>query len=362
MSGARDLSEVRALLQLDAMPAVGLRTIVRLVEEFGSARRALAAPRGLFNRVGGGRVSTGRADPELLELIDHGLAEAARIGMSVRSWRHSVYPEAFHHLADPPPVLFLRGDESLLSRPGVTIVGARKATERGRDIAYRLGAGLARAGVTVVSGMALGVDGAAHRGTLSVGGATVAVLGRGADQPYPRSHGSLFREILGSGLVVSEFLPGTPALPHHFPRRNRLLAGLAHTVVVVEAAKRSGSLITVEHALDLGLDVFAVPGPIDHPSCEGSNALLGDGALPVVSIQDFVARFSERSDSDAGEDFTLDGMQGDVFSGLAMHPIHVDDVASQAGLTVPETLAVLTSLELLGYVEQRPGLRFKRAA
>ena len=362
LSRAGDLQEVRALLRLDAMPDLGLRTILRLVEEFGSGRRALSAPASVFDQVCGRRLSGGRRDPALADRVDAGLQEAARFGMAVRSWRHPRYPEAFHHLADPPPVLFLRGDESLLSAPAVTIVGARRVTERGRDVAHRLGAALARADVTVVSGMALGVDGAAHRGALAAGGKTVAVLGRGADRAYPRSHTSLFKDILKTGLIMSEFLPGTPALPHHFPRRNRLLAGLGHTVVVVEAAKRSGSLITVEHALDLGLDVYAVPGPIEEPNCEGSNALLGDGALPLLSIQDFVGPFASQGTPSEPEPLDLDETQGRIYDGLQGQPLHVDVVAAQAGIPIPEALAVLAALEILGFVEQSPGLRFRRAA
>ncbi len=353
--------EVTALLQLDAVQGLGLRTLRRLVEEFGSAQAALEAPPHLFRRITGAVPLEGRHDAGTRERVVAGLGEARRLGMHVRCWTDPLYPEAFHHLADPPPVLFLRGRESLLTSPGVTIVGARRATERGRDTAFRLGAALARGGVTVVSGMALGVDGAAHRGALSTSGDTIAVLGRGADRPYPRSHAALFRDILARGLVVSEFLPHTPALPHHFPRRNRLLAGLAHTVVVVEAARRSGSLITVEHALDLGLDVWAVPGPIDQPACEGSNALLTDGARALVSIADFVARVGGAEEPASPVEPPLDGVERSLYRELEAGELHVDRIAAGAGLDVPETLAVLAGLEVRGWVTQGPGLRFRRA-
>lgn len=357
-----DLAEVRALLQLDATPKVGLRTLKRLVEEFGSARQALRAPAHLFGRVAGSVAVVSRLDPEVLTRVEHGLHEAERLEMTVCTWRDPLYPEAFHQLSDPPPVLFLRGDVTLLKTPSVTIVGARRATARGRDVAQRLGAALGRAGVTVTSGMALGIDGAAHRGALSRGGKTIAVLGRGADQAYPRTNRGLFEDIIAKGLVVSEFLPGTEALPHHFPRRNRLLAGLAHTIVVVEAAMKSGSLITVDHALDLGLDVYAIPGPIDEPSCEGSNALLADGATVLVSVNDFVSRVAGAHVAATAPPVDLSSAETAVYDGLADRPRHIEELAGQAGMEVPQALAVLTALELRGFVEQRPGLRFRRAS
>ena len=353
--------ETRALLQLDATPGVGLRTLARLVDVFGSAGAALAAPSAAFARVAGRDPAARRGDPVIAQAVQVGLAEAETLGMSICTWRDQTYPDAFRQLADPPPVLFLRGREEILGKPGVTIVGARKATSRARDVARRLGSALARAGVTVVSGMALGVDGAAHFGALEADGDTVAVLGRGADRAYPASHHRLFGDILERGLVVSEFLPGTPALPHHFPRRNRLLAALAHTVVVVEASRRSGALITVEHALDLGLDIFAVPGPIDQPSSVGSNALLADGARPLVSIEGFVRDLvgdrEERPERLDGPG----GTEGRLLSGLSDGPQHVEELADRVGLDVSEVLALLAALEMQGWVEQCPGLRFRRA-
>ena len=209
--------------------------------------------------------------------------------------------------------------------------------------------------------MALGIDGCAHQGALDVGGGTLAVLGRGPDRAYPASHGRLFRDIVAEGLVVSKFLPGTPALPYHFPRRNRLLAALGQAVVVVEASRRSGSLIMVEYALDLGVDVYAVPGPVDQPTCEGSNALLAAGARPLVSVERFLEELGVGS-SGPSERPQPGGDEGLLLAGLDCSPAHVEELAAMVGLGVSDALALLAELEVKGWVEQRPGLRFERAS
>ena len=385
--------EVAALLLLDRLPGVGPRTVRRLTERFGSGQRALqAGARAFAGAVGAGGAGAARArrDPELRAEVVRGLARARELGMGVWSWTDPRYPACLTHLADPPPVLFLRGNEGLLERPGVAVVGARRATHRGREVARRLGAGLASRGVTVVSGLALGVDGAAHAGALAAAGPTTAVLGGGADRASPRSHATLFRRILAEGLVVSEFLPGTPPRPHHFPRRNRIVAALARAVVVVEAGERSGALITVDHALDLGRDVWAVPGPIHTPSCAGSNQLLTEGARALVSVEAFVAEVTgtsagearrdpegpspssrhrspdEERDSSSGRAVPAEALEADpslaaVLATLAEGDQAVESVAGRAGVTTARALAILTRLELLGQVARLPGQRFRRA-
>jgi DNA processing protein len=328
-----------------------------LIEHFGSARAALASG------VAGSTAATAAARQEAAGAA----CRAAALGMTVLLHTDPGYPQRLRHLADPPPLLFLRGDPGLLEASGVAIVGSRRATARGRNVARKLGAAVAGAGLPVVSGMALGVDGEAHRGALDVSGPTIAVLGRGADAPYPAAHRGLFRDILRDGLVVSEFPPGKPALPHHFPRRNRILAALARVVVVVEAGEKSGALITVEHALDLGLDVFAVPGPIDLPACRGSNGLLADGARPLVSVTSFVreelgvAPADGRGDGAATPSEVGDGDEGRVLACLEDGTASVDHVASTVGLDVRSALTVLSRLELRGRVERVAGMRFRRA-
>jgi DNA processing protein len=284
------------------------------------------------------------------------------LGIDVCAWTSAGYPQSLLHLHDPPPVLFLRGRRDLLGHSAVTVVGSRRATTRARDVAERLGHALARAGVTVTSGLALGVDGAAHRGALAAKGDTIAVLGRGPDAPYPEAHRKLFRDIVAEGLVVSEFMPGTPPLPHHFPRRNRILAALSQAVVVVEASATSGSLITVDHALDLGIDVWAVPGPIEVAACEGSNRLLSDGARPLVSIAGFVQALTGLSAEPSSQMELVPEPAGRLLSGLGSETLGVDQLAGKVGMSVAETLALLTEMELGGWVLQMPGMRFRRAA
>jgi DNA processing protein len=353
--------EVRARLILGALPGVGPAAVLRLTRAFGSAAAALRAPARRFNRVTGLARAHLRDDGELVAAVDNALAVADRMGMGVVALGAPDYPARLLHLTDPPPVLFVRGRSELLAGGGVAIVGSRKSTQRGRDVARRLGRALAARSIPVVSGMALGVDGAAHQGALDAEGPTVAVLGCGADRAYPRGHARIFRRILDGGLVLSEFAPGTPPLPHHFPRRNRILAALADAVVVVEAAARSGALITVEHALDLGLDVWAVPGPIDSPSCRGSNELLSDGARPLVSVDDFVRVVGQGTTPSPSPPPRPRGLEGTLLRLVGDEAVDVAILAREARTDVPRTLVALSVLEVKGWVEQLPGMRFRRA-
>ncbi len=391
MVDAADLidREAHDLLLLDALPGVGPATVRSLVRRFGTAAHALVADTRAFAAVAGDEAERARRDASLRQLVRHRLDEARARGIHATTWSRPGYPAGLRHLSDPPPVLFLRGDRRLLDRPGVTVVGARRATGSGRDVAERLGAALAGAGIVVTSGLALGVDGAAHRGALGAGGPTLAVLGTGADVAYPAAHRALFTEIARSGLLVSEFLPGTRAAPHHFPRRNRILAALASTVVVVEAGARSGALITVDHALDLGRDVWAVPGPIDRRTCAGSNRLLVDGARPLVSIDAFVREVQARSREDGLDECEVgpppwvadasdsgsaaprrpaaasdphDPIEKRVLAAVRLEAASVDELAGRLGLPVQTALAVLTTLELHGEVRRLPGLRFRGVA
>lgn len=351
--------EVEALVLLGALPGVGPATVRRMVSEVGSAARVLASPRILRGMAGDAAARAAR-DPKLLDRVGRSLEAAGRMGMTLVLSTDAGYPRRLHHLADPPPVLFLRGDASLLDRPGIAVVGARRATARARTVAGRIGGAVAAVGTPVVSGLALGVDAAAHHGALEAGGPTVAVLGRGADRAYPPAHRELFARIIRDGLVVSEFLPGTPPLPHNFPRRNRILAALASTLVVVEAGARSGALITVEHALDLGLDVWAVPGPIEEAATAGTNGLLADGARPLVSVAGFVRAV-------LGHDVAptvvsgLSPVEKRVMACLVAGPCSADEVAREAGLGVGPTLAILAGLELKGGVARLAGMRFREA-
>ena len=229
---------------------------------------------------------SGRGRGVGLESIRAWIPELARRGIRALPLTAPAYPPGLRALPDPPPLLLVRGEIADLKARAVALVGARAATRYGRGVAGELAAALAAAGIVVVSGLAWGIDSAAHRGALAGAGRTVAILGCGPDRIYPPEHRELADQVAGAGAVVSELSPGRPPAAAHFPLRNRLISGLVEAVVVVEARPRSGSLITARHALDQGREVLVVPGPIDSPQAAGSNALLRDGARPVLEPRD----------------------------------------------------------------------------
>jgi DNA processing protein len=260
------------------------------------------------------------------------------------------YPAALLDCTDPPPTLWNRGELSLLGRPCVAIVGTRRATAYAERVTGQLARTLARAGACVVSGLARGVDAAAHRGALEANGATVAVLGTGLEVCYPRSNAALQREIGERGLLLSELAPENAAHGGSFPRRNRIIAGLAAVTVVVEAGVRSGALITAAHALAMGRTVAAVPGPIDVPQSQGSNELLRDGAVAITSMADALALMGltapiRRCDLPEG------GSERRLWDALAAGGTDLDTLCSRTGLPAHEALATVSALEMLGLVE-----------
>jgi DNA processing protein len=253
-------------------------------------------------------------------------------------------------LPDPPLVLFAIGSLEQLSAPCVAIVGTRRATSYGERVTAELAGALARAGVTVVSGMARGIDGAAHRAALAAGGCTAAVLGTGVDVAYPVAHRALHAEIGARGVLLSEELPGDRASGGSFPKRNRIIAALAKATIVVEAPHRSGALITAAHALELNRDVAAVPGPIDVPQSAGTNLLLRDGAIMITEIADALALLgvsSPRSASNAPSDAT----ERAIWNALETPAPDLDSLATRASLPARRCLAAVTTLELDGAIE-----------
>jgi DNA processing protein len=299
---------------------------------------------------------------ELRSRADRALDRAAQLGMSVVGRFAPGYPEPLAATPDPPPVLWALGSMDAAAGRIVAIVGSRAASAYGLGVAERLAAGMAKAGVAVVSGMARGCDAAAHTGALDAGGKTIAVLGSGADIVYPAEHRGLHRRILeNGGLVLSEWPPGTPPRPYHFPLRNRIISGLSRATVVVEASHKSGSLITAACALEQGRDVMAVPGPVVGERHRGSHGLLRDGARLVASAEDILEelgwaeRRQAKPDRSGGADPLLawlpDGEDCDV-----------DTLAARSGSAVADLLSRLMELELAGAVRRLPGGRFTRAA
>jgi DNA processing protein len=294
-------------------------------------------------------------------------AEFALLGrdrIEVVTLRHAHYPDLLREIPAPPPVMFVRGDVRLSDRRAVAVVGTRRATAYGREMARTITTDLARAGVTIVSGLALGIDGVAHQAALEAGGRTLAVLGSGLRMIYPYRHRELAARIAGQGAVLSDFHPDTPPDASNFPARNRLISGLSLGVVVVEAPQRSGALITVDFAADQGRDVFAVPGTVFAASSAGCNRILRDGARLVRSADDILEdlRLGEAPkqlpmDSPAA----LDEPARRVLSVLTAEPRHIDEISAIAVMPVASLASTLMTLELQGLVRNAGAQYYARS-
>jgi DNA processing protein len=293
------------------------------------------------------------------------LARAETCGIASLSWDEPAYPAWLGAIADPPPVLWSRGRVDVLSRPAVAIVGSRAGSPYALTVAARLAGELATAGYAIVSGLARGVDSAAHQGALDAGGPTVAVLGSGVDVTYPREHEPLARAIAEEGAVVSELVPGTPPQPHFFPMRNRIISGLSRAVVVIEAGEKSGSLITARAALDQGREVLAVPGGVLTGRNKGGHALLRDGAKIVETADDILEEIEGVGRSGAGRGVhpraDAHPLDDAVLVSLETgEPSDVDAIAARSGLSAPALLPRLLELELRGLVARMAGGRYVR--
>ncbi|MBA2442152.1 MAG: DNA-protecting protein DprA [Rubrobacter sp.] len=295
------------------------------------------------------------------------LGRLAQTGASAVTLADGGYPERLREMPDPPPALFVRG--TIPEGPAVALVGSRKASVTGIENARELGRALGERGVCVVSGLALGIDAAAHEGALASGGPTAGVLGCGIDVIYPRRNRELFERVRGSGAVVSEYYLGEQPLPWRFPARNRVISGLSETVVVVEASEKSGALITARHALEAGQDVWSVPGPLRPPECRGSNRLLGDGAGVIWDVAEFVdavapeparpvaPRALPMEELEEGE---LPQHEARVLLEVGFEATGVDVISGRSGVGMRELLPVLSMLELKGYVARDSGGSYSR--
>ena len=362
-----------AWLRLARAPSIGPITFPQLIRRFGSAAAALDALPALARR--GGRTAPLRL-PTRAEAEDE-LAQHARLGARLIAADAPDYPARLAALEDAPPVITVLGDPARLARPSVAVVGARNASVNGRRFAEMLAHGLGEAGLTVVSGLARGIDAAAHQGALATG--TVAVLAGGADVAYPRENAGLQAAIATDGALVAESPLGTEPHARHFPRRNRIISGLSLGVVVVEAALKSGSLITARYAADQGREVFAVPGsPLD-PRCRGTNGLLRDGAHLVETADDVTGvlgglhdplprypRIPEAGVADGPKPAENLGPDGDsglvaarrtVLEMLDPHPVPVDELVRRCQLSPAVLATALLELELAGRVLRHPGNR-----
>ena len=297
--------------------------------------------------------------------IDAALAWSEQPGNRIITLADSDYPQALLKADDPPVLLYAKGRTELLNRPAIAIVGSRNATKQGEATADHFAATLSRAGLTVVSGLALGIDAAAHRGALGMRGSTIAVIGTGADRIYPSRNEDLARQIADQGVIISDFPLGTPAVAANFPRRNRLIAGLGRGCLVVEAAERSGSLITARLAAEAGLEVFAIPGSIHSPLSKGCHKLIKQGAKLVECAQDILEELHPQAASTVSVAQTDDRCDlkpehAALLKALGHEPATLDQLISRCGLAADAVLAMLTELNLDGVVTNLPGGRYQR--
>lgn len=356
-------------------PGVGIKTYWKLLEAFGSPEVFFALGEQEVRK----RLPDVAADKLRAWREAEGSGEADMAWLAQGAGRHiltahdPLYPELLRQIDDPPPVLFVHGEPGVLSAAQIAIVGSRNATMPALQTARGFAGELAKHGWITVSGMALGVDGAAHEGALDAGGLTVAVVGTGLDRVYPARHKALAHRIVEQGAMVSEFPIGTGVRSNHFPRRNRMISGLATGVLVVEASLQSGSLITARMALEQGREVFAIPGSIHHPLAKGCHQLIKQGAKLTESITDMLEELPrlqsvspaqmvetapEAQKHDAAS--AIDAPTQSVLDALGFAPCSLDDLVARTDLTGAEISAILLMLELDGQVAVLPGQRFQR--
>lgn len=352
---------------LKAVSGVGNVAFRRLLESFDTPEAALQATPEALSFVKG-------ITPPIIENIKKGEwkrfaeAECSRLEASsarLITYTCADYPKSLFEISDPPPFLYVKGQ--LHSRElSIAIVGSRRATSNGIMITGKLAEALATHGVCVVSGLARGVDTAAHKAALNAGGRSIGVLGCGVDTIYPPENRSLFEAMVEKGCIVSEFPLGTEPLAENFPRRNRIISGLSRAVLVVEAAQKSGSLITANYALEHGRDVYAVPGNILFATSKGCNLLIKQGAKLVDCVEDILEDLpgGELAFSDtplfkpSSRTFALSPKEAAIYELLARSPLHIDDIISQTELTAGEVSSMLLNLELKGAVISLPGTHY----
>ena len=349
-------------IRLARSEGVGTKTFRQVLHKFGSASEAIAR----MPEFAGKRINV--IAPAIAEKE---FAAATKAGLAYLTWNDPAYPDQLKAIEDAPPVLVCKGDVNVLTRPMIAMVGARNATINGKKFAKMLAADLTKAGFVVISGMARGIDGAAHEGAL-LNGQTVAVLAGGTDVIYPPEHKDLHARIAAAGVVLSEMPPGTEPQAALFPRRNRIISGASVGVVVVEATPKSGSLITARYAADQGRDVFAVPGsPLD-PRAQGPNGLIRDGAVLIQSVNDIIDQIpvkrvnndnfsvAKKADSqpiEKSKQNNTSEIRALIEAALGSTPAAVDELIRQCQVSPAVVAMVLTELELAGRLERLPGNR-----
>lgn len=356
-------------IRLAETPGVGAETARKLLGAFGLPEDIFTTDYSALQQVVSDRVAQALTAPvtdDARAQIDKTLEWASQPGNRVLTLADADYPKALLDIADPPLLLYVKGRLELLSRPSLAVVGSRNATTQGVVNAEKFSEALSQAGLTIVSGQALGIDTAAHQGGLRGPGSTIAVIGTGADIVYPARNRSLAHQIASAGCIVSEYSLGTPAIAANFPRRNRIISGLSQAVLVIEAAAQSGSLITARMAAEQGRDVFAIPGSIHSPLSKGCHLLIKQGAKLVESAQDILEEIRFGAVSPAPAQQVSKQSKTPEASGLlgaiGFDPVAPDTLAARCMLDIAQLNAQLLSLELDGLIEMLPGGMIRRLA
>lgn len=353
-------------LRLTLIPGIGGETQRKLLRAFGLPEAIFSATHSDLREIIGDRLATTLLEADNADLVRSACEWSSGDNQHIITIADREYPQALLEIADPPTLIYVRGRLDLLNRPALAMVGSRNPTPQGIQNAERFASAFADAGLVIASGLALGIDAAAHRGALSTSGDTVAFIGTGIDRIYPARNKELALEIGAKGTIVSEFPLGTAVTAFNFPKRNRLISGLSRGVLVVEAAIESGSLITARLAGEQGREVFAIPGSIHSPQSRGCHKLIKQGAKLVETAQDVLeelswgrlaappARLREQTGVAAGHD--------DLLAHMGFDPCGVDDLAGRSGLTADTLSVMLLHLELDGHIASLPGGRYQRLA
>lgn len=350
-------------VSLSLISGLGGQGICQLLRAFGSPERIFAAPARQLQSVVSREIANAISAGPDVDITATTLAWLAQDGNHLVTLADAHYPQLLLEIPDPPPIFYAKGNLEHLNRPAIAIVGSRSASPQGEKNARDFAEALSKAGYCIVSGMALGIDGAAHQGALLGPGSTIAVVGTGLDIVYPAKHRQLAHQIAEQGLILSEFPLGTPSRAQNFPRRNRIISGLSKGCLVVEANTHSGSLITARLATEQGRDVFAIPGSIHSPQSKGCHELIKQGAKLVDHIHDIIGELGAPSTSAITATPTSQeesGPAGTLLTAMGYEPVTIESLLEQTGLTSDTLSAMLLMLELESKVASLPGGRFQR--
>lgn len=351
-------------IAFNRVAGIGPARVTVLLEHFGDLQAAWEADAFALSQAGLDRRSVESVLETRRELsLERELAALARLDTQVLTWADEAYPRLLREIDAPPPVLYVRGSLQPKDEWALAVVGTRRASRYGREVTRRLVGELAGAGLTIVSGLALGIDGVAHEAAINAGGRTIAVLGSGVDQLYPASNRRLAVKAMDCGAVISDYPLGTPPEASNFPPRNRIISGLSLGTLVIEAGQKSGALITANFAAEQGRDVFAVPGSILSPASAGTNRLIRDGAVPVLEPEDVIRALNLElavPQQEAQSVLPENETEATILEALSKQPTHVDEVVRTTGLDAAKISSTLTMMELKGLVRSTGGMTYVR--